>query len=61
MRLSGYLANHRRGGWRQGQALMAEAVGITPLTLERAIEAEAAQEVPAGNMEDDWMEGYGND
>ena len=40
---------------------MAETVGITPLTLERAIEAEAAQEVPAGNMEDDWMEGYGND
>ena len=43
------------------QALMAEAVGVTPLTLERAVEAEAAQEVPADDMEDDWMEGFGND
>ena len=25
------------------------------------IEAEAAQEVPADDMEDDWMEGFGND
>jgi hypothetical protein len=40
---------------------MAEAVGVTPLTLERAVEAEAAQEVPADDMEDDWMEGFGND
>ena len=43
------------------EALMAEAVGVTPLTLERAVEAEAAQEVPADDMEDDWMEGFGND
>lgn len=60
VRLSGYLANADER-LAASQALMAEAVGITPLTLERAIEAEAAQEVPAGNMEDDWMEGYGND
>ena len=60
MRLSGYLANTDER-LAASQALMAEAVGITPLTLERAIEAEAAQEAPAGNMEDDWMEGYGND
>ena len=60
VRLSGYLANTDER-LAASQALMAEAVGITPLTLERAIEAEAAQEVPAGNMEDDWMEGYGND
>ena len=54
----------REKGWRfqlATQALMAEAVGVTPLTLERAVEAEAAQEVPADDMEDDWMEGFGND
>ena len=59
-RLSGYLANDDER-LAASQALMAEAVGVTPLTLERAVEAEAAQEVPADDMEDDWMEGFGND
>ena len=60
VRLSGYLANDDER-LAASQALMAEAVGVTPLTLERAVEAEAAQEVPADDMEDDWMEGFGND
>ena len=60
VRLSGYLA-HDDERLAASQALMAEAVGVTPLTLERAVEAEAAQEVPADDMEDDWMEGFGND
>ena len=43
------------------QVLMAEAIGITANVLERAIEAETAQEVPSNDMEGDWMKGYGDD
>ena len=46
VRLSGYLANDDER-LAASQALM--------------VEAEAAQEVPADDMEDDWMEGFGND
>ena len=60
VRLSGYLANDDER-LAASQALMAEAVGVTPLTLERAVEAEAAQEVPADDMEGNWMEGFEDD
>ena len=60
MRLNEYLANADEA-LAASQVLMAEAIGITANVLERAIEAETAQEVPSNDMEDDWMKGYGDD
>ena len=60
VRLNDYLANADEA-LAASQVLMAEAIGITANVLERAIEAETAQEVPSNDMEGDWMKGYGDD
>ena len=60
VRLNDYLANADER-LAASQALMAEAIGITPAVLEKAIESEAAQEIPLDDTEINWMEGYGND
>lgn len=60
MRLSDYLASADEK-LAASQVLMAEAIGTTANVLERAIEAEAAQEVPSSDMEGDRMKGYGDD
>ena len=60
VRLNDYLANADEA-LAASQVLMAEAIGITANVLERAIEAETAQEEPSNDMEGDWMKGYGDD
>ena len=60
VRLNDYLANANEK-LAATQALMAEAIGITANVLERAIEAEAAQEMPLEKEEGNWMEGFEDD
>ena len=60
VRLNDYLANADEA-LAASQALMAEAIGITANVLERAIEAEAAQEMPLEKEEGNWMEGFEDD
>ena len=57
VRLSGYLANAEER-LAASQALMAESIGIAADVLERAIAAEAAQEMPLEKEEGTWMEEY---
>ena len=60
VRLSDYLANADEK-LAATQVPMAEAIGITANVLERAIEAEAAQEMPLEKEEGNWMEGFEDD
>lgn len=60
VRLNEYLANTDEA-LAASQALMSEAIGITANVLERAIEAEAAQEMPLEKEEGNWMEGFEDD
>lgn len=59
-RLNEYLSNTDEK-LEASSALMAEAIGITADVLERAIAAEAAQQAPLGETEDNWMEGFEDD
>ena len=60
VRLSDYLANADEA-LAASQVLMAEAIGVTANVLERAIEAEATQEMPLEKEEGNWMEGFEDD
>ena len=59
-RANDYLANSDET-LSASTALMARAIGIAPSTLEEVLSAEAAQEEPLGNEEDNWMEGSDDD
>lgn len=60
VRLNEYLANADEA-LAASQVLMAEAIGVTANVLERAIETEAAQEMPLEKEEGNWMEGFEDD
>lgn len=60
VRLNDYLANADER-LAASPALMTEAIGIAPDVLEQIIAAEAAQEIPADDQDENWMEGYGDD
>ena len=51
----------RNGPYTNFRHAIAEAIGITANVLERAIEAEAAQEMPLEKEEGNWMEGFEDD
>lgn len=55
--LNEYLANADER-LAASQTLMAKSIGITAGMLEQVIASEAAQEVPSGKEEGNWMEGY---
>lgn len=59
-RANDYLANSDEA-LSASTALMARAIGIAPSTLEEVLSAEAAQEEPLDNEEDNWMEGFDDD